>query len=158
MDQLLGVGDMDRDGDRDLVVRKRADATLWLYPGNAVGGFAAGARQVTSTLAAYDVVSAVGDLDDGGDPDLIARRAADGRLYRLGGNGAGGFQDAVLVGAGWASFDALVGVGDMDGAGGPDLLARAPGGRLYLYHGTTTGTFSHSTLVGRGWSGVRFAA
>jgi len=156
VDQLLGVGDLDQDGDPDLVALKRSDRTLWAYRGDGAGGFEPGSTRVTSTMRSYDAITAVGDLDGGGDPDLLARRADSGRLYRLDGNGTGGFGDARVIGTGWSRFDALVGVGDMDGAGGPDLVARARSGRLYLYRGTREGSFSHSTLVGRGWAGVRF--
>ena len=158
IDLLLGVGDMDRDGDRDLVARRASDKTLWLYRGDAVGGFQTGATQLSRSMAAFDQITAVGDLDDGGDPDLVVRAATTGLLYRIDGNGAGGFGDAVRIGNGWGGFDAVVGVGDMDRAGGPDLLARTPSGGLYLFHGTREGGFSHSTLGGRGWSGMRFVA
>ncbi len=158
IDLMLGVGDMDRDGDRDLVARRASDQTLWLYRGDAVGGFQTGATQLSKSMAAFDQITAVGDLDDGGDPDLVVRRGSDGTLYRISGNGAGGFGNAVQIGNGWQEFDLLVGVGDMDGTGGPDLLARRPDGTVALWHGTTAGAFSHATPFGTGWAGMRFIA
>ncbi len=156
IDLLLGVGDTDRDGARDLLARRADDHALWLYRGDGVGGFSGTPRRITSTLAAFDVVTAVGDLDGGGDPDLVIRRASSGRLYRMDGDGRGALADAVLVGAGWGGFDALVGVGNLDQQAGPDLLARTPNGRLSIYHGTTDGSFSHVSQLGRGWAGARF--
>jgi hypothetical protein len=158
IDLMLGVGDMDRDGDRDLVGRRASDQTLWLYRGDGVGGFQAGVTQLSTSMAAFDQITAVGDLDDGGDPDLVVRAAGTGLLYRMGGNGVGGFGNAVQIGHGWGGFDLVVGVGDMDRSQGPDLLARTPGGQLHLFHGTREGGFSHSTPVGRGWAGTRFIA
>ncbi len=154
---LLGVGDADRDGDRDLLTRRKSDGALWLYRGNGAGGFVTGPpTRVSKSMAAFDQIVSVGDLDDEGDPDLVVRNRMSGRLFLMAGTSQGTLQNAVQIGAGWSVFSAVVGVGNMDGAGGVDVLARGTSGVLTMYRGTTSGTLGAPIQVGHGWSGLRF--
>ncbi|MFD7020627.1 FG-GAP repeat domain-containing protein [Streptomyces sp. NPDC059928] len=58
------------------------------------------------------------------------------------------------LGAGWDSFNALAGVGDLTGEGNGDLLARGTNGHLYLYPGNGLGTgFYNRVDLGAGWNG-----
>lgn len=99
---------------------------------------------------------------------VFARDAASGRLYFHPKVGDGDASQATLVGEGWDAFDVILGPGDVDGDGLPDLLAReTSSGNLLLYPGTpgtpgtpatsrTSGTrsigFGEPRQIGNGWN------
>ena len=149
-DLLVAPGDWDGDGAPDLVARRSDDATLWLYPGDGAGGFLRPA-QVGTGWAGMGVVTAVGDWDENGTADLVARRTTDGALLLYPGSGTGGFGRVRQIGSGWGSMDAVRGPGDWTGDGHVDLLARHVSGALYLYPGTGSGGFGRSRQIGSGW-------
>ncbi|MEQ4518121.1 FG-GAP-like repeat-containing protein [Pseudarthrobacter sp. B907] len=142
---LVGVGDVNGDGKNDLAARK-PDGSLWLYPGT-------GAVNATSTgyglpvkigafgWDTFDIMTGVGDFNGDGHNDLVARKP-DGTLWYYQGTGrvdatSGGYKAAVKIGYfGWNSFDSLLGSGDLNGDGHPDLVARKPDGTLWTYPGT----------------------
>lgn len=142
---LAGVGDVNGDGKNDLAARK-PDGSLWLYPGT-------GAVNATSTgyglpvkigafgWDAFDIMTGVGDFNGDGHNDLVARKP-EGTLWYYQGTGrvdatSGGYKPAVKIGYfGWNSFDALLGSGDLNSDGHPDLVARKPDGTLWTYPGT----------------------
>jgi hypothetical protein len=55
-------------------------------------------------------------------------------LYQ--GLGNGEFAPRVRIGGGWNQYTHLVGTGDADRDGRPDLYAYGPGGKSYFYAGT----------------------
>ena len=60
-------------------------------------------------------------------------RGGDGRLWLWPGNGPGGLLDPRVVATGTDRYDLLLGVGDLDRDGDPDLVGRAKESRrLYL--------------------------
>ncbi|MGJ7451071.1 S8 family serine peptidase [Aquipuribacter sp. MA13-6] len=154
-DALLSPSDFNGDGTNDLLAR-RTDGTMWLYPGNGRGGFLR-ASQVGQGWGQVDLVSVAGDFDTDRRPDVIAR-GADGRLWLYRGNGQGRFLSGrVQVGSGWATMASLLGPGDFDGDGRPDLLAVTSTGTLRLYPSTGNGGFRGSRQIGVGWSTMRLA-
>lgn len=54
------------------------------------------------------------------------------------------------IGAGWNAYNALVGVGDLNGDGHADLLARDPAGYLWRYNGDAKGAFAARVKTGSG--------
>ena len=54
----------------------------------------------------------------------------------MAGNGPGGLEGSIEIGSGMLRYDQLLGVGDLDRDGHPDLVGRlAATGRLYLLPG-----------------------
>ncbi len=126
---LLNVGDWDRDGYGDVVVRNGSDGKLTLRRGHGNGRFSA--PQVVGTgFAKVRLLSAVGDVTGDGYPDLMGQPAgASMRIYP--GAGVNGLRPS-YVAYGAISAGRQIGVGRWDGDGAPDNLLRK-GSTLRLY-------------------------
>ncbi|GAD35631.1 hypothetical protein CBF90_10230 [Microbacterium sp. AISO3] len=151
---ILGIGDFDRDGHRDLVgVDARGD--LWLYRGD--GATLGTPKRIPGDWRSARLLSAAGDVDGNGIQDLIGVQDSSLMLWR--GDGAGGFHDPERVGRGWGNITALVGGADFTGDGNLDLIARDNAGVLRLYPGNGSGGWGAAIDLGRGWSAMAaFAA
>lgn len=116
---IVSPGDLDRDGNPDLLARLASNGTLQLYRGNGSGGFVMGGQQISSGVnwSQFTDLIPVGDLNrdsdiasiSGGTVDLLARTSS-GDLYRLIGNTNGTFTQTLLDSGGWNGFDTVVGV------------------------------------------------
>lgn len=133
---LTHRGDWTGDGHEDLVVR--IGDNLWLYPNTGSGTLgnriAMGGRPTGwSTTTA---LTAPGDFDGDGYPDLLARSSTGLWLHRGDPAAAPGVSTATplhIGGAEWATYDVLA-PGDVDGDGRADLWARNPStGQLWFY-------------------------
>ena len=104
--------------------------------------------------ACSTLIDTVGDVSGDGALDVVARVASTGDLWLYKGNGRGGWLlPPTVVGRGWNIFNAVLGVGDLDGDQRSDLVARRTSdGTLYRYSGTGTGGWRAAVLVGRGWN------
>ncbi|MFE3631364.1 FG-GAP-like repeat-containing protein [Streptomyces goshikiensis] len=154
MSTLTRHGDFTGDGKEDLLAREASTGKLWAYPGRGDGGF--GDRRLigASGWNGMSLITAFGDLTRDGRSDLVARETSTGKLWLYPGTASGGLADRILIGrSGWGVMDALIGSGDMNGDGRPDLLAReASTGKLWLYPGTASGGLADRILTGRsGW-------
>lgn len=162
--QVLGIGDLNRDGHSDLVAM-RTDGSLWFYAGTGSvsggdDGYRPPQRIAAPGLAASDVVAAVGDLNSDHYPDLLAR-ATDGTLKFIGGTSIvqQGYLPSVRIGrAGWDTFSTVVGPGDFNGDGKSDLVGVRTDGSLWFYAGTGTASgtsegYLRAVRIGRaGWT------
>ena len=106
MSAIVGPGDFDDNGRNDLLARKVSDGTLWLYPGRGDGLFAT-PRQVGHGWNQFDRILGVGDVDQDGQMDVMARQPS-GSMFLYPGNGVGGFGRPTTIGTGWAGFDLLI--------------------------------------------------
>ncbi|AQS68533.1 FG-GAP-like repeat-containing protein [Streptomyces pactum] len=151
MSALTRHGDFTGDGREDAIAREASTGRLWLYPGTGSG--ALGSRELIGTGGWNGMreITAYGDLTGDGRSDLIAAEKSTGRLYLYPGTSTGALGSRKLIGTGgWNGMNALVGMGDTNGDGHPDLYAReAATGKLYLYPGRT-GALGGRTLIGTG--------
>ena len=96
-----------------------------------------------------------GDFSGDMRADILARESwSPGRLRLYPGNGAGGHGAARVISSGWTPLDWLLGPGDFNADGCPDILAReswSPG-RLRLYPGDCAGGHGAAQIVSSGWT------
>ncbi|MEO8889660.1 MAG: FG-GAP-like repeat-containing protein, partial [Jatrophihabitantaceae bacterium] len=151
---LLATGDVDGDGNADLLARK-PDGSLWLYPSAGTQLLDPAALIGGSGWQGFDKVAA-GDVDGDGRTDLLATKP-DGTLwyYRNSGTAGHPYSSGVKIGAsGWQGFDKIA-AGDVTGDGRADILATTPSGQLWLYvsNGSTTVPYTTGVLIGTsGWN------
>tara|TARA_R110002072_G_scaffold107517_1_gene233862 strand:+ start:11630 stop:13027 length:1398 start_codon:yes stop_codon:yes gene_type:complete len=146
------LGDIDGDGDLDLVVGTKGyliGAQNRLYLNNGNGGFVdVTASHLPSTLDRSSAL-ALGDVDGDGDLDLVVGNGDYGagsqnRLYLNNGNGVFTDVTASHMPIAIDSTDSVA-LGDVDGDGDQDLVVGNWGqNRLYLNSG---GTFSDATAT-----------
>ncbi|MFJ8075885.1 N-acetylmuramoyl-L-alanine amidase [Streptomyces sp. NPDC096176] len=106
---LVGTGDLDADGKRDIVARDGAGA-LYLYKGtgSATAPFAARTK-IGDGWSRFNALVAIGDLTGDGKADMIAREPA-GALYLYKGTGSATapFASRTKIGDGWQIYNLLI--------------------------------------------------
>ncbi|MFJ4107265.1 FG-GAP-like repeat-containing protein [Oerskovia enterophila] len=147
MTQVVGAGDWLGTGTPGLLALERGTGRIWLYPGNGRGGF--GNRLLIASGAAnVDRIVSAGHWSGGRSPDLITRDASSGVLSLRKGNGGALLDSPRTIGTGWSGMSAIVGMGDVNADGAPDLIAQRADGTLLLYAGDGRGGFLSTRTVG----------
>jgi endonuclease/exonuclease/phosphatase family metal-dependent hydrolase len=158
--QVLSVGDVTGDGLPD-VAAVRGDQ-LYLYPGDPANrpGLLPG-RVIGRSGWTPMTLTAPGDADRDGRPDLLVRATTTGILYLYRGQADGSFNNRTVYGTGgWTPGNRpLLAAGDADGNGIADLWASAGDGTLQFYAGGTDSSGNpvdgERTQVGEGgWAGI----
>jgi hypothetical protein len=151
---LTSPGDLTGDGRADLVARKSSTGDVYLYAATSTGRLKARVK-IASKWTGYKKIVGAGDLNGDGYGDLLVQDKAN-VLWRYNGTASGKLAGRVKVASGWgASYNAVVGVGDITGDGRADLVARDTSGNLYRQSGTGKGGFGSRTKIATGWKAYK---
>jgi len=126
---IIPVGDVNGDGNPDLLAIRNSTGDLYLYAGDGRGGFKFPYPKVGYGWKGYELFAA-GDLDNDGKADILSIDKA-GDLWFYKGKGDGTFHKKVQVGNSWHGYKLAAGA-DLDGDGLADIVGRDSAGRLYF--------------------------
>jgi len=138
--QSVALGDMDGDGDLDLLAGNEASpALLYLNTGTTAPFGGVPGKDFTGDNGSARIAIALGDLNGDGHLDGIAARISQTTHLYLNNGGTNPFhQDGSEAITFDISYHAAVALGDMDGDGDLDCVVgnSGPSSRLYLNNGT----------------------
>ncbi|MDR6321662.1 glycoside hydrolase domain-containing protein [Actinoplanes couchii] len=131
--------DLNRDGYVDMIARTKAGA-VYFYPGLSSGKFGK-RKQLYKNFKHMRELTAIGDFNKDGYPDLLAVQSSNGNIYLYPGQKGTKFgKRKVLAYGNWTTRSEFTGVGDFDRDGLPDLVMKVTStGDLYLYRGRAGG-------------------
>ncbi|MFJ4513248.1 FG-GAP-like repeat-containing protein [Streptomyces sp. NPDC088816] len=153
-DVMVSTGDITGDGRPDLIARQASTGDLYLFKATSAGKLSARVK-IASNWKKYKKIVAVGDITGDGIGDLIAQDKSN-NLYRYDGKRTGAFKAGVKIATKWgASYNACVGVGDLNRDGIGDLICRDTSGKLFRLYGNGKGGFGARTQIGTGWGGYK---
>jgi hypothetical protein len=135
------LGDVDRDGDLDLLTANVFSNTVSVRLNDGHGSFSAPATNPDPAVGNAPFSVAVGDVDGDSDLDLLTANSGDGTVSVRLNDGHGSFSPGVDLALGNAPFS--IAVGDVDSDGDLDLLtANAGEGTVSVRLNDGHGSFS----------------
>ncbi len=144
----VAIGDLNNDGNLDIVTVNYDDDTYSFLAGNGDGTFDAQVTGATGTEP-YDV--AIGDLDNDGNLDIVVTNGLSNTYSFISGNGDGTF-DAQVTGA-TGSGPAFLALGDLDKDGNLDIVtANYNDNNVSFISGNGDGTFDAQVTILTGWN------
>ncbi len=142
----IALGDLDGDGDTDVVTRNDKGANFKIFTNNGSGSFTAGATvNTTSTPDNFVRIETV-DLDGDGDLDIVTRDDQTAAIETFINNGSGSFSaGAVISMPAAATNHVALTTGDFDGDGDQDIVTRRNSdSALIKYLNDGSGNFTES--------------
>ncbi len=137
--QSVALGDLDGDGDQDLVSANKDGDDLTVFSQETPGGFAPSPPLGGFPVTDDPVSVALGDLDGDGDPDIVSANEAGSNLTVF---FQGSSPPALLGGPGTTSKPQSVAVGDLDVDGDLDIVsANEDGDDLTVFFQEGAGIF-----------------
>ncbi len=130
-DRTAAAGDLDRDGNPDLLARDRG-GRLWLVPGNGKGQLRERVA-LPGRWSRFDVVAGFGDVTNDGRPDIVARSRTSQRTFFYPGNGQGGIGRRLGPFPDFRGVDFLSSPGQVAGSRRADLVGRNAAGDLVVF-------------------------
>jgi hypothetical protein len=153
-DVLTSPGDISGDGRPDLLARNTSTGDVYLYKGTSAGKLAARVK-LYANWKTYKKVVGVGDVNGDGIGDLLAQDKSN-TVYRYYGTGRGTFGARAKLFTAWgASYNTVIGTGDITGDGKADLVSRDTSGNLYRNSGDGKGSFGARVKIATGWGGYK---
>ncbi|MFI1994065.1 glycoside hydrolase domain-containing protein [Actinoplanes sp. NPDC020271] len=146
-DQILRM-DLDKNGIQDVVARQTSTGALWFYPGRSTGKL--GSRKLLfSNMKSMRELTAIGDFNKDGYPDLLAQQKGTGNLFLYPGKAGAKLGSAKRVATGnWSNRNEFTGVGDFNRDGYQDLVCKViKTGQVMLYRGKAGG-FQAGIVIG----------
>ncbi|MFF9030241.1 FG-GAP-like repeat-containing protein [Streptomyces iakyrus] len=151
---LTSPGDITGDGRADLITRNSSTGAVYLHKGTSDGKPATRVK-LYDDWRSYKKIVGVGDLNGDGHGDLVAQDASN-ELWRYNGTGTGKFASRTKVFDDWgATYNVVVGVGDITRDGKADLVSRDTSGNLWRNSGNGSGSFSGRVKIATGWQGYK---
>lgn len=151
-DSIVMPGDLTGDGVPEIYARERSSGILYLYTLNRQGVPTSKTPAGGAGWNTINMIIPIGDVTADGVPDVYGREASTGDLYLYRGAAGGGFLSKKLVNNQWNILDAVLGSGDHNGDGLPDLLARNKAdGTLVLYTTGPGGSITSRRTINAGW-------
>ncbi|WP_282161715.1 FG-GAP-like repeat-containing protein [Ulvibacterium marinum] len=152
----VATGDLDGDGDLDVVSSSAEDNKIAWYPNDGSGNFGAQRTITQAEAGAEDVI--VADLDGDGDLDVISTSADDNRIAWYPNDGSGNFGTQQTI---TTAVDGIrdVTVADLDGDGNLDVLSASfNDNRVAWYPNDGNGNFGDQQTITTAGAGVGYLA
>ncbi|GAA4110019.1 hypothetical protein GCM10022415_03480 [Knoellia locipacati] len=142
LDMVRVAGDWNGDGAVDVIARVKSTGALHLYAGDGTGGFR-GPVQIGKGWNTMRIMTSVGDVTGDRVPDLIAATSIDSELRVYPGDGKGSFLRPKVIGYRWNGIRSLVGIGDWNRDGRPDVLGIMKTGEPIVYNNAGGGVLGN---------------
>jgi hypothetical protein len=154
--EYVAVGDVNHDGNQDVLVRTAATPSIvYVYLGDGKGGFSlAGSYATGNSVYGNYHGFAVADLRGIGKLDIVATNRDDNTISVLLGNGDGTFKSQVSYPTGVGTGPVDLAVRDFNKDGHLDVATVDSGAGISILLGNGSGAFEAPTLYAGGFSGA----
>jgi len=119
----MAIGDLDSDGDLDIISASIGDDRIDWYENDGKGNFSG--QRAISTSRINVLRLAIGDLDGDGDLDILSASKKSRRIAWYRNDGSGNFGPQLTIGLSNDDGQADVAVADLDGDGDLDVISSA---------------------------------